>query len=148
MKYIVIPNPTFREFSMIGNQVEMFQGIKDDNFAIIDTSFETSKTISVTLQRGKNRFKGNMYYPGFNFLERSNHSYLTNESYKSFHFKMTKNQGWKEFKLYVETVLKDFLGELPADFEIKYFWTKVITKLTEDCPMYEEEPEVNLKLNI
>jgi len=119
----------FREFSMIGDQTNMFKQIKKDNFVIIDIDKETNKSLSVTMQQGKNRFRGNMFYPGFKLLKRNSVSMFSCREYSSFHFKLVKSQGFKELRLYVETLIKDFLGELPKDFEIRYYNTATLKEL-------------------
>ena len=129
MEYIIIDSPKWREFSLIGDQKEMFKNIKKDNFITIDVDKETKTSLSVTMQQGNNRFKGNVFYPNFNFLKRKSYNFFDYQETTSFHFKITKKQGWKEFRDYVETLVKDFLGELPNDFEIRYYNTNALKEL-------------------
>jgi hypothetical protein len=129
MEHLVKESPMYREFSLIGNQKEMFKNIKKSNEIIIDVSKETKKSLSVCIHHGNNRFAANIFYPGFKLRKRTSYSMFTHQHTTSFHFKILKNQGLDMFKLYLESIVKDFLGEVPNDFKIICYNTNALKEL-------------------
>jgi len=139
MKHVIIPKPMSIEFNMFGDQSLMFKDAKEQNYIVVDISYETKTSLSVSFHVKNNRFKANIMYPGFKFHKKKHTDWNFN-SYTSFHFKILKHQGWEQLKSYIETILEDFVGKLPKKFECRYFYSTPLMLLLHDYKITDGIP--------
>lgn len=123
----------FTETSVGASHREALMKSLEQNSIIVDTRFNTTKTVSITLRVNRAAIRINQNVEGFKTKKENGWDYISGKTQDAYYFKILKSQGFMELKSYVEKILKGIYSNnnLSDDFVCEWYNTNVIKYLNQ-----------------